>query len=46
MASEESSLHDAIEFFYTKPWSDGMPIVPPTRQLVERMLKGTRHDPN
>ena len=48
MANEDpmSSLHDAIEFFYTKPWSDGMPIVPPTRQLVEEMLKGTRRDPN
>ena len=23
-------------------WSDGFPLVPPTRQAVERMLKGTR----
>ena len=40
-----SSFHDAIEFFYTKPWSDGMPVVPPTQEMVDAMLKGTRRDP-
>src|SRR4051812_34438671 len=46
MANEDSmsSFHEAVEFFYQKPWTDGMPVIPPTRQLVERMLKGTRLD--
>ena len=35
------SFYDAIEFFYSKPWSDGLPIVPPTQELVTAMLKGT-----
>ena len=39
-----SSLHDAIEFFYGKSWSDGMPVVPPTKELVAAMLEGTRRD--
>jgi hypothetical protein len=25
-------------------WSDGFPLVPPTRERVEKMLKGTTHD--
>jgi len=41
-----SSFHDAIEFFYQKPWSDGMPVVPPTQELIAAMLKGTRRDPD
>ena len=38
------SFHDAIEYFYDKPWSDGMPVIPPTEDKVTAMLKGTRHD--
>ena len=39
------NVYDAIEFFYGKPWSDGLPVVPPTQELVTAMLKGTRRDP-
>src|SRR5262245_58002414 len=38
------SVYDAIEYFFGKPWSDGLPVVPPTQELVAAMLKGTRHD--
>ncbi len=38
------SCHDAIEFFYKKAWSDGMPVVPPTVELVDRMMGGTSHN--
>ncbi len=41
-----ASVHDAIEYFYGKPWSDGMPVIPPTEELVATMLKGTRRDAN
>lgn len=47
MLKQESvpSFHDAIEFFYQKSWSDGMPVVPPTQALIDSMLKGTQRDP-
>lgn len=31
--------------FLTYGWSDGFPLVPPTEDRVERMLRGTRRDP-
>lgn len=37
---------DEFEFFLEQEWSDGLPVVTPTRERVERMLKGSRHDPN
>jgi hypothetical protein len=35
------SLTDVQDHFYDKGWTDGLPIVPPTRELVEQMLTGT-----
>lgn len=37
---------DEFEFFLTKPWSDGFPVVTPTEERVQRMLKVTRRDPD
>ena len=34
-------LDELIEFFHLRRWSDGLPVVPPTRERVERMLAGT-----
>jgi len=28
-------------FFFDKPWSDGLPVIPPTEKRVVRMLMGT-----
>jgi hypothetical protein len=39
-----SSFYDAVEFFYGKSWSDGMPIVPPTQERVAAMLEPIRRD--
>jgi hypothetical protein len=36
---------DEFEFFLTKEWSDGFPVVTPTEKRVARMLEGTREDP-
>jgi hypothetical protein len=36
---------DEFEFFLGKEWSDGFPVVTPTEQRVQRMLEGTRRDP-
>jgi hypothetical protein len=32
--------------FYDKGFTDGLPIIPPTREAVAAMLKGTRHPAN
>ncbi len=40
-----SALDEELEFFFDKPWSDGLPVVIPTEERIERMLTGTRRDP-
>jgi hypothetical protein len=37
------AVHDRFDAL---GWSDGLPIVPPTRERVERMLADDRHDPH
>jgi len=34
------------DLFVEREWSDGMPLIPPTPQAVERMLAGTRLSPD
>ena len=36
---------DEFEFFLEKPWSDGLPVVTPTEERIERMLSGTKRSP-
>ncbi|MDH3563823.1 MAG: hypothetical protein OEN49_10600 [Gammaproteobacteria bacterium] len=36
---------DEFEFFLEQEWSDGLPVVTPTEERVQRMLQGTRRDP-
>jgi len=36
---------DEFEFFLDKQWSDGLPVVTPTEQRVQRMLTSTGRDP-
>ena len=36
---------DAVEFFFEKVWSDGLPVVPPTEERLAAMLAGTTRDP-
>ncbi|MCY3822786.1 MAG: hypothetical protein OXG62_02830 [Nitrospinae bacterium] len=33
---------DEFEFFFQKPWSDGLPVIPPTEERITAMLSGTR----
>ena len=35
---------DDFEIWFDKGVTDGLPVVPPTRERVERMLAGTRRD--
>jgi hypothetical protein len=37
---------DAIEACYERGWTDGLPVVPPTRERVLRMLQGTTRRPD
>lgn len=32
-------------YFHEQGWTDGLPVIPPTRERVERMLAGTTRDP-
>jgi len=47
--SERISLSDSLEavndWFYDQGWTDGLPIVPPTPERIERMLTWTDRDP-
>ena len=36
---------DEFEFFLEKPWSDGLPVVTPTEERIERMLSGAKRNP-
>jgi len=38
-------LEDEIEACFERGWTDGLPVVPPTRERVLRMLAGTPRDP-
>jgi hypothetical protein len=40
------SLADIQRVFYEKGFTDGLPVIPPTREAVAAMLKGTRHSPD
>jgi hypothetical protein len=39
-------LDELIEFFHARHWSDGLPVVPPTRERVARMLSCTSRKPD
>ena len=40
-----ADLEDDAEGCYERGWSDGLPVIPPTRVRVIRMLKGTDRSP-
>ena len=50
LASEKLVVDDSIEsinnLFIERGWSDGLPIIPPTEQAVEKMILGTKRDPS
>ena len=43
---EVSEETDLIEVCYQNGWTDGLPVVPPTPDRVERMLAGTNRKPD
>ena len=42
---EVSDTVEAIEFYYAKGWTDGLPVVPPTEGGIRAMLDAVRLDP-
>ncbi len=42
----EIDAEDDVEAMYERGWSDGLPLVPPTRERVLAMLDGTRRRPD
>ncbi len=42
---EFSAAEDEFEAMYARGWTDGFPVVPPTRERVLRMLTGTTRHP-
>ncbi|MEO1058690.1 MAG: thioredoxin family protein [Actinomycetota bacterium] len=43
---EVADAEDEIEMMYTRGWSDGLPVVPPTEARVLAMLEGTARAPD
>jgi len=43
---EFAELEDEFDAMYERGWSDGLPLVPPTVERVQRMLGGTTRDPD
>ena len=42
---EVSSALEAIEIYFTKGWSDGLPVVPPTAESVSITLESANLSP-
>ena len=42
---EITDLDEAIELYYRKGWTDGLPVVPPTPERVKAMLSTVKRDP-
>jgi len=40
------TLTEIQDYFYKEGWTDGLPIIPPTKEKVAQMLKSTKHAPD
>ena len=43
--TDETSILDAIDWCYEQGWTDGLPVVPPARERVERFLAAAGRPP-
>lgn len=43
---EVADAEDVMEMMFTRGWTDGLPVVPPTEERVMAMLEGTRREPS
>lgn len=44
-AVEVPDYHAAVDLFFERGWTDGLPVVPPTDNLIAGMLAGAGRDP-
>jgi hypothetical protein len=42
----KGELHEIIEHYMDKGWTDGLPVIPPTKVLLERFLQYTDREPS
>jgi hypothetical protein len=42
---EASDLEAAVDICFENKWTDGLPVIPPTRGAIERILKYLQRDP-
>ena len=42
----KGSFDEVNDFFYRSKWTDGLPVVPPTKAKVDAMLRMTERDPD
>jgi hypothetical protein len=42
---DAADLEEAVEFCYERKWTDGLPVVPPTRGPIERILRYLQREP-
>jgi hypothetical protein len=40
------SLHEVVDHFHEQGWTDGLPIIPPTRESVQAFLRWTEREPH
>ena len=45
MVSVTDAIEEVNELFYRNAWCDGLPIIPPTEDRVEKMLSATGYEP-
>ncbi len=43
---EAEDMEASIEFCYKQRWTDGLPVVPPTRRATERIVEYLQRDPD
>jgi hypothetical protein len=41
-----NSMRKVNDLFYERGWTDGLPVIPPTEDLVTEMLRFTDYAPN
>ena len=44
-SSDVNKARRAIEYYYEKGWTDGLPVVPPIQEYVDDFLARTKRDP-
>lgn len=42
---EVDSLQEAVELYYRRGWTDGLPVIPPTEERVMEFLRACGHEP-